>query len=52
MNIEDLNKKKAPIIKIDNSLKSFSKKILFPEKVEKANQMLREIGLPKIEQGK
>ncbi len=48
MNIKDLNKKKVPIIKIDKALNQYSNKILFPEKVEKANEMLRRIGLPKV----
>lgn len=48
MNIEDLNKKKVPIVKIDKALNKYSDKVLFPEKVEKANEMLRKVGLPKL----
>ena len=40
----DLNKK--PIVVLDKSLDFFNDKILFPEKVEAANQMLKTIGLP------
>jgi hypothetical protein len=47
MNIKELNKKKAPIVKIDNTLNKYEKVVLFPEKLEKANNMLRKIGLPK-----
>ena len=46
--IEDLNKSKLPIVKIDKSLDKYKDKILFREKVEKANEMLRTIGLPKL----
>ena len=43
----ELKKRKIPIVKIDNSLDKFDEKVLFPEKLEKANQMLRKIGIPK-----
>jgi len=48
MNIKDLKSKKTPIVVIDNSLDFFNDKVLFPEKLEKANTMLRKIGLPKL----
>ncbi len=35
--IDDLNRRKIPIVKIDNSLKEFINKPLFQDKVEKAN---------------
>lgn len=47
MRITDLNKKKIPIVRIDKSLNQYSELVLFPEKVEKANQMLKTVGLPK-----
>ena len=47
MNIKDLNKKKTPVVRIDKSLEKFKKMPLFQEKVEKANDMLRNVGLPK-----
>lgn len=47
MNIKELNKKKVPIIRIDNSLEKFKDIPVFQEKVDKANVMLRTIGLPK-----
>ena len=46
--IHDLNKKKVPIVRIDKSLNKYDDVILFPDKVEKANEMLRTIGLPKL----
>ncbi|MCB0397339.1 MAG: hypothetical protein KDD36_11825 [Flavobacteriales bacterium] len=48
MKIKDLNKKKVPIVKVDKTLNKFSDKVLFPEKLEKANEMLRTRGLPKL----
>ena len=48
MNIaKELKKRKIPIVKIDNSLNKYDDIILFPDKLEKANEMLRKIGLPK-----
>jgi hypothetical protein len=45
--IDELNKTKVPIIKIDKSLSKYKDKVLFKEKVEKANEALKNIGLPK-----
>jgi hypothetical protein len=45
--IDELNKSKLPIVKIDKSLGKYKDKILFKEKVEKANKTLKTIGLPK-----
>jgi hypothetical protein len=39
--------KKAVILK-DKSLDFFNDKVLFPEKVSKANEMLKKVGLPKM----
>jgi hypothetical protein len=47
MNIKELNSKKTPIVTIDKSLEKFKKLPLFKEKVEKANEILRKVGLPK-----
>ncbi|MGB4848958.1 MAG: hypothetical protein WBP41_13630 [Saprospiraceae bacterium] len=47
MNIKDLKQKKVPIVKIDKSLNKYDKVVLFPEKLEKANEMLRTVGLPR-----
>ena len=45
--IEDLNKKKVPIVRIDNSLEKYKDLPIFQDKVEKANEMLKNVGLPK-----
>ncbi len=42
-----LNKSKLPIVKVDKSLSKYKDKILFKEKVEKANETLKSVGLPK-----
>lgn len=44
--IKDLNERKTPIVKIDNRLKSYLSKPLFEAKVERANEVLRTVGLP------
>lgn len=48
MKIEELNKSKVPIIVFDKKLEQFRGKVLFPEKLEKANKILAKSGLPKI----
>ena len=45
--IEELNKSKLPIVKIDKTLGKYKDQILFKEKVEKANEALKNVGLPK-----
>lgn len=47
MKIEELNKSKLPIVKIDKSLDKYKGKILFEEKVKKANETLEKVDLPK-----
>ena len=48
MNVtEEIKKRKIPIVRIDKTLNEYDDKILFPDKLEKANEMLRKIGLPK-----
>ncbi len=47
MKPEELNNKKTPVVRIDETLNKYKGQVLFPEKVEKANDMLRRIGLPK-----
>lgn len=48
MKTKELNKKKAPAVKIDNTLDKYENIVLFPEKLAKANAMLLKKGLPKI----
>ena len=45
--IAEINSRKTPIVRIDKSLDKYDDKILFPDKLEKANEMLKKIGLPK-----
>jgi hypothetical protein len=45
--IEELNKRKVPVVQIDESLDKYNNIVLFPEKLAKANEMLRTVGLPK-----
>ena len=47
MKIADLNKGKSPVVKIDNSLEKYKHKVLFKDKVDKANDMLKTVGLPR-----
>jgi len=47
MTIKQLNKSKTPIVKINKALDKLSDKILFPEKLEEANRILKKVGLPK-----
>jgi hypothetical protein len=46
--VKDLNNKKVPIVRIDNSLEKFKNVPLFQDKVDKANEMLRTVGLLKF----
>jgi hypothetical protein len=46
--IKQLNKSKVPIIVFDKKLEQFRGKVLFPEKLEKANKILGKTGLPKL----
>jgi hypothetical protein len=49
MNIEELNRLKIPIVKIDKKLERFKGKTLFPKKLEIANQLLEKAVLPKFD---
>lgn len=44
--IEELNRRRIPIVKIDNSLKKFKAMPLFQDKVDKANETLKKVGVP------
>ena len=48
MKIEELNKAKIPIVKIDKKLERFRGKVLFPEKLVLANKILANAKLPKL----
>jgi hypothetical protein len=45
--VKELNKRKTPVVVIDEALDKYDKVVLFPEKLAKANEMLRKVGLPK-----
>jgi hypothetical protein len=47
MTMEELNNSKVPIIVFDKKLEELKGKILFPEKLKKANEILAKAGLPK-----
>lgn len=47
MTIDQLNSKKLPIIVVDKKLNELSRKVLVPKKMQKANNILDEFGLPK-----
>ena len=44
--ILELNDKKVPVVPVDKSLNKYSNIVLFPEKVEKAKQAYKRLGLP------
>ena len=45
--IKELNNKKLPIVRIDNSLEKYKNMPIFQDKVDKANEVLKSVGLPK-----
>ena len=47
MESKKLNERKVPIVTIDESLEKYKDKIICPEKLRKANEMLRTAKLPK-----
>ncbi len=49
MKVEDLNKRKIPVVKIDKKLEQFRGKVLFPKKLPLANEMLSKAKLPNLE---
>ena len=48
MNIEQLNQPKIPIIVFDKNLEQFTNRVLFPEKLALANEILSKFGCPKL----
>jgi hypothetical protein len=48
MKIEELKKRKTPVVVIEKSLRQYKTKVLFPEKLAKANEVVKKIGLPKL----
>ena len=52
MTIAQLNQSKVPIIVFDKNLEQFRDKILFPEKLAKANEILAKVGMPNVKKAK
>lgn len=50
--IEKLNKAKVPVIPFDKRLEKLQDKVLFPEKLKTANEILSKAGLPKPSKAK
>ena len=46
--VEELNKRKIPIVVIDKELSKINREKVFEEKLKKANQMLKNTPLPKM----
>ena len=44
--VKESNGRKAPIVTIDESLEEHKDKIIYPEKLRKANEMLKTAKLP------
>ncbi len=44
--IEKLNQSNVPVIALDKKLEKLRDKVLFPEKLAKANEILNKTGLP------
>lgn len=45
--VKELNSSKVPIVRIDPCLEQYRDKVLFPEKLAKANEMFKTTKLPK-----
>ncbi|MEO6283511.1 MAG: hypothetical protein ABIN80_04395 [Dyadobacter sp.] len=48
MKMKELSNSKVPAIVFDKKLDKFRGKVLFPEKLEKANEILSKSGLPQV----
>jgi hypothetical protein len=48
MKVEDLNKYKVPVVRINKKLEEFKGKVLFQEKLDLANKLLSKVKLPNI----
>ena len=44
---KEIKERKVPIVRIDKSGNVYDDQIVFPDKLAKANEMLRKTGLPK-----
>jgi hypothetical protein len=52
MNTNDPFKSKVPKLKIDKSLDQYVGKVIFKEKLEEANRVLKRVGVPNPETAK
>ncbi len=52
MKIDEFNTSKIPLVKIDKKLNRFKRKVLFKEKLDRANKLLENADLPEITKGK
>ena len=48
MNSKQSHKATLPAVRVDKSLEQYKDKVLFKKKLEKANETLRNVGLPKV----
>jgi|GEM_PF-2113516 len=48
--IEEQKPSKVPTVRINESIKNLDGRVYFPEKIEKATEAFRTIGLPKTEE--
>jgi len=44
--VQEINNNKKPIVRVDSSLEKYRNKTLFPKKLSKANELLRNAKLP------
>lgn len=49
MNVTELNQAKIPLVKTNKKLHEFNGKILFPKKLELANEMISKAKLPNLD---
>jgi len=48
--MHEINVKKVPAVRIDPSLDKYDNIVLFPEKLDSANEQLKKSGFPKLPQ--
>ena len=46
--MSEINEKKVPAVRVDTSLDKYDDIVLFPDKLEKANESLKKSGFPKL----
>lgn len=50
MTVNTVRKKHQATLVVDDKLEVFEGKVLFPKKLEKANKVLKTMGLPKVKE--